>query len=105
MQRCNQDGANELDSRANLLTRKKMYDFLPLFRFSHFYLAPFKFMNQYTEKNTTLSQVNIYLSQVNFVFLSQDENLFESSKNLFGSSIFVFLSQKDFLFESSKKYA
>ena len=27
---------------------------------------------EYTEKNTTLSQVNIYLSQVNCVFLSQD---------------------------------
>ena len=41
---------------------------------------------KYTDKITTLSQVNIYLSQENGVFLSQDENLF-------GSSIFVFLSQ------------
>ena len=56
------------------------------------------FLLPYTEKNTTLSQVNC-------VFLSQDENLFESSKNLFSSSIFVFLSQKDLLFESNKKYA
>ena len=45
----------------------------------------------YTEKKT-------YLSQVNCVILSQEENLFESSKNLFGSSIFVFLSQKRFSF-------
>ena len=52
----------------------------------------------HTEKKT-------YLSQVNCVFLSQDENLFESSKNLFGSSIFVFLSLRDFLFESNKKNA
>ena len=57
-----------------------------------------RIQGSYTEKKT-------YLSQVNCVFLSQDENLFESNKNLFGSSIFVFLSQKDFLFESKKKYA
>ena len=53
----------------------------------------------YTEKNTTLSQVNFV------IFSQQDRNLFESSINLLGSSIFVFLSQKDFLFELKIKYA
>ena len=39
-----------------------------------------------------------------FVTMSEDENLFESSINLLGSSIFVLLSQVNFLLELNKKY-
>ena len=71
-------------------------------RFIHIYFFNFYcFMHWEKYYQTTLSQVNIYLSQVNCVILSQDENLFESNKNLFGSSIFVFLSQRKNMLGSS----
>ena len=60
-------------------------------------LNSYRYLYFYTENEANLSQVN-------FVILSQDENLFESSINLLGSSIFVLLSQVDFLLELSKKY-